>query len=376
MLTASDSGMGAPLGSLNAYTQTSLRLTRGSVPAGGCRRFEVTVHGRHGAPGEGYCHRAHSVATTTMISRRTLLKGGALASATAGALSYAAIDVASGAVSGDITPEHVTVRLPSLPAAFDGYRIGFLTDIHLGIWVPDEWVTESLELLKAERCNILVLGGDYIGIPDSKVWERLGIVRNQKFTGLTHRTACEKLFPAARSLVGQIPFPDGIIAVAGNHEHWNSSRIFLETFRSTPGFTLLRNEFFSISRGGSSLTLYGTDDFLTGIPYLPRPTSSNNQLPARCEILISHNPDLVAFGLMRDGERFRFDLSLCGHTHGGQIRIPGLGAATYQVAYTKFGAGLASEFGKQIYTSRGLGVVSVPFRIGCPPEVTVLELRG
>ena len=89
---------------------------------------------------------------------------------------------------------------------------------------------------------------------------------------------------------------------------------------------------------------------------------------------MSHNPDYIS-RLLEIQPEYHFDLALCGHTHGGQIRLPGMGAVMSQIQDPRFVAGLVNINGKQVYTSRGLGVVGLPFRYDCPPEVTVFTLK-
>jgi predicted MPP superfamily phosphohydrolase len=217
-------------------------------------------------------------------------------------------------------------------------------------------------------------------VPENPIWEKSGFVWNESFAGLSKQRVIAKIFSRMNELLRDYTFTDGILAVAGNHEHWNSTKAFLEVFKSSRFCKLLVNEWHSITRENISLDVFGADDFLTGIPHLPSARSSNgsnnsrDSAPKSCQILVSHNPDLVSYGLHRDGERFPFSLSLSGHTHGGQVRVPGIGALTYQVFDRRFGEGRVEMFGKHTYTSRGVGVVSVPFRLDCPPEVTLITL--
>ena len=337
-----------------------------------------------------------------MISRRSFLTALATSTTTL-SISQAAHSLVGGSTQalssqgltsirsghlGSLVTEHVSFSLKELPLAFDGYKIGFLSDLHLGIWMPEDFLVASLEVVKNARCDILVLGGDFIGVPENPWWEKSGFVWNEGFAGLSKDQVIPKIFSRMHEILGHFNFPDGIISVPGNHEHWNSTRAFLDVFRRSPVCRLLINEWISIERSGATLDFFGADDFLTGIPRLPTPPELDmkarsiprqagqpDQEPSRCNVLVSHNPDLVSFGLNRDGESFPFSLSVSGHTHGGQVRVPGLGALTYQVFDRRFGEGRVELFGKHTYTSRGVGVVSVPFRLDCPPEVTIITLK-
>ena len=274
-------------------------------------------------------------------------------------------------VAGEIVSEAIEVAIPGLPRAFDRYRIGFFTDIHLGIWVPDEWVAWGIEKLRAARPDMLVLGGDYILANDNPLWPMLGWIRNEAYAGMDSEDAVPRIFSsAAKILASHVP-PDGIVAVVGNHERWNSFELFHQAFREYPEIRVLVNDEIEVRRSEQSLYFFGVDDFLTGIP-LPLPPRTVEGRAAR--VLVSHNPDYIS-ELLRSGNA-DFQLALCGHTHGGQIRLPGLVSLTAPVEDQRFLAGLVQAEGRQVYTSRGLGVVGLPFRVNCPPEVTVIELRS
>jgi predicted MPP superfamily phosphohydrolase len=309
-----------------------------------------------------------------MLSRRSFLQGAGIVGvlSTAGLLS--ARDIITDSSTGAVQLEQVTIALKNLPHRFQGYKIGFISDLHLGIWVPERWITHAIETVQKAGAELLVLGGDYIGVPESRWWEEIGAVRNETYAGIPHKEVIPKIFQTVAKIVSGYSFTDGIFAVPGNHEHWNSTADFLKAFTSSVGFTLLINDVFTVRRGEDTLTFFGADDYLTGIPRLPHRSAIGTENEHNSNILVSHNPDHVSYGLRRDGALFPFSLSLSGHTHGGQVCIPGLGPITYQVNDRRFGSGLISLDGRHSYTSRGLGVVGVPFRIACPPEITILQL--
>ena len=305
-----------------------------------------------------------------LLSRRALLKGlalGAVGASAGGALWY---DVTSDSVTGDIRLEHVSVPVQDLPSAFDGYRLGFLTDIHYGMWIPDQWIHRSLELLSSAGAELLLLGGDFILVEDVSMWKTFGVVRNNEFIDLPGKVQSTALFERVDSILKAHHFPDGMLAVPGNHDHWNSTQALVEQIGRQSGAQLLINRYSAITRGEQRLTIFGVDDFLTGIPDLP-PTARKRASEAN--VVLSHNPDYIS-ALTRSPE-YSFDLALCGHTHGGQIRLPGLGAIASQVSDPRFISGMTEIDAGLVYTSRGMGVVGLPFRINCPPEVTLVQLH-
>ncbi len=313
-----------------------------------------------------------------MISRRSFMKG-AFATATAASLaSGLAVELSKNIVTGDIRFEQVTIALRGLPSAFEGYKIGLLSDIHLGVWMPTEWIEHSLNELTRERINLLVLGGDYIMLNDMPLWQLFGLTRNNAFQDLRPKAAASAIYNEIVRLVGQYHFPDGTIGVPGNHDHWNYSPIFERTFRNTPALRLLINETFTVTRGEQQLSFFGVDDYLTGIPSMP--PADFTTAPKGSRILISHNPDYISNLLAITTEAHPlnplFDFALCGHTHGGQVCLPGMTPVAVQIADKRFASGLYDISAEhKSYTSRGLGFVGVPFRVNCPPEVTVITLR-
>lgn len=301
-----------------------------------------------------------------MLSRRAFLQSALIASSGA-AVGATVYDLKDDGYTGSPVTEHLRIRIPTLPPAFDGYRIGFLTDIHLGMWVPHEWIHRALEVLRKADIDLLILGGDYVFVSDNPVWRYAHCIRNASYTGLSKIETTAKVFREIGEIFSQYTFRDGTIGVVGNHEHWNSLPLFTQTMRDFPKLRFLINDEVSISRQEQSLSVFGVDDFLTGIPTLPPPRTSS--IP---RILISHNPDYVA-NLLTDAPS-SFDFAMCGHTHGGQVRLPGIGGFIVQVQDPRFVQGLVMAGDAAVYTSRGLGVVGLPFRVNCPPEITIFEL--
>lgn len=305
-----------------------------------------------------------------MISRRQFIRSAVYGSAALGA-GLAFYDLKSEAYTSHFILEEASVPIQGLPPAFEGYRIGFLTDVHLGTWVPEAWIEQALQELKQRSINLLLLGGDYILVNESSIWDSLGIVRNQRFANLEKRVATEKIYTAFAECVSMFQCPDGILAVVGNHEHWNMLPVFENTMQRFPAIRVLRNQEVSITRGTQELVIFGVDDYLTGIPTTP----PSRELPDghAKRIILSHNPDYLTAIL--DEPQHEFSLALCGHTHGGQVIVPGLGPIAAQVVDRRFVSG-ACQAGENrlVYTSRGLGVVGLPFRINCPAEVTVFQL--
>jgi predicted MPP superfamily phosphohydrolase len=181
------------------------------------------------------------------------------------------------------------------------------------------------------------------------------------FAGKHYAEPCAEALALLRARVGTY-------AVLGNHDHYNSAGRITRALRHV-GITVLVDERERLERRGDKLWLVGVDDLAHGIPAdLPRLL---RDVPAdESRVTLAHNPEyLDVFA----GRGQHTDFMLSGHTHGGQIRFPLLGAP--HVIGQRYIMGLNSRGPMQIYTSRGIGTVGPPVRLNCPPEVALYTLR-
>jgi uncharacterized protein len=228
------------------------------------------------------------------------------------------------------------VTLSGLPPALVGLRIGFLTDLHRSATVSHDLVQAAVRLLMNERPDLIVLGGDYVTHGD------------RRFV----RPVADDLAPLSA--------PHGVFGVLGNHDDDRDMPAAL----AERGIEILRDV-------RTRLTVRGEALDLIGIRYWTRRLADLSQLArgaAPATVLLAHTParltEAAALGL---------PLMLSGHTHGGQVVLPGVGA----VAARNFPivAGHGHRENTSAYVSRGIGTVYVPIRVACPPEVAVLTLR-
>lgn len=266
------------------------------------------------------------------------------------------------------------IPLPSLPRPFDGFRIGFLTDVHLGMFLPHEWVTAALRLLTSSGIDLLLLGGDYVWVPDEWHHQALFTPRNPRFVGVAPELLPTLVFNDLAELI--LPFvpSSGACAVLGNHDWWVGPRECAQAFVGR-GIRVLINSSVDVKRDNAVLTIVGVDDYWNGVPRLPL-LPPRSQLPSgeqAARLLITHNPDFLTAAI--ESPSFDFDLTVAGHTHGGQMKFPMVGALQLGIRDLRFGEGLLQLPQGFFYTSRGLGFVEIPYRINCPPEVTIFTLR-
>jgi predicted MPP superfamily phosphohydrolase len=228
---------------------------------------------------------------------------------------------------------HVT----GLPGTLDGLRIGLITDIHASRAVPDEDIRTAVRLLADARPDLVVLGGDYVTDQD------------------THRAV-----PAAEMLSPLAYAPHGSFAVLGNHD---DDRV-VPAALAARGFEVLKDARTRLRIRGESVDLAGLRFWTRRLPEVTRVLQGTGPTT----FLLAHDPRRL-----REAASLDVQLVLSGHTHGGQVVLPGVGA----VAARRFPvvAGEARDRNCTLYVSRGVGTVVAPVRINCPPEVSVLVLR-
>ena len=239
---------------------------------------------------------------------------------------------------------HLEVTRQAVPVSgftegLSGLRIGFLSDLHRSDTVSHAMANTAVQALLAEDPDLIVLGGDYV------TW---GGGRARAF-----------VTPAAEALA-PLRARHGVFAVLGNHDDDHDMPMAL----TRNGFTVLRDARTRIDVRGESLDIAGIRFWTrkaVDIARVIRGSSSNL-------ILLAHNP-----ARLPEATSLAVPLMLSGHTHGGQIVLPGLGA----IAAREFPVveGLARRESTSVFVSRGVGTVYLPIRLNCPPEVAVLTLE-
>jgi predicted MPP superfamily phosphohydrolase len=267
------------------------------------------------------------------MTRRAVLKGlvatGAGAGAGVGSYGYVLERHAL-----EVTRE--TVPVAGLSPALAGLRIGLLTDVHRSYWVSHDDVAHAAALLMAERPDLIVLGGDYV------TWGDRDYVR-----------------PSAEGLQ-TLAAPHGVFGILGNHDDDHDMPAAL----AAHGVEMLKDARTRVTIRGEALDLIGVRFWTkrsADIAALARGATGT-------VILLAHDPRRLVEASAHD-----IPLVLSGHTHGGQVVLPLVGA----IAASKFPvvAGIARLGRTVIFVSRGVGTVYVPVRVNCPPEVAVLTLQ-
>lgn len=242
-----------------------------------------------------------------------------------------------------LEPELVELelRFAQLPLAFDGYRILHISDPHLDI-LP-ELAPITRDMLEGCRVDLLAVTGDVLGVHHAPV------------------TAAARLLAVALESVN---VRDKRLAILGNHDP-SEMVAALEGI----GFRVLTNEFLYLERGGESVAVIGLDD--VHCFYTPAADTALIGGDGAFRIALVHSPEMADHAAEAG-----IALYLCGHTHGGQICLPGGRPLLTSLRSCRYAAsGLWRRGPTRGYTSRGLGSSWPPLRRNCPSEITVITLR-
>lgn len=240
-----------------------------------------------------------------------------------------------------LTIERREIFLRRLPGNLDGFRVVQLSDLHLGPLTSGDQLRRAIEVANNLNPDIIALTGDYI----------------------SH----ERQYAApCAEIVGRLRARCGVYAVLGNHDHWTDAALITDLFRAE-GIKVLINEGMRFEKNGASFWLAGVDDTMVGLEDLPLALAGARH--DEMKLLLAHNPIIL-----RRAARAGVDLVLSGHTHGGQVTIRSEKSASGRPR-RRLLRGLGRQSETQIYVTRGLGTVVLPIRYGCPPEVSLLELR-
>jgi hypothetical protein len=173
---------------------------------------------------------------------------------------------------------------------------------------------------------------------------------------------CAEILSSLKARIGKF-------AVLGNHDHYSSAGRMTRALRQA-GLTVLVDEKESLEKRGEKLWLFGVDDLLEGDTDLVK---LYRDCPAdEMRLTLAHNPDFLDKYIETQQHT---DFMLSGHTHGGQIRLPLLGAPHMKLLGHEYVMGLVQKGAMQLYTTRGIGTVGLPVRFLCPPEIVLYTLR-
>jgi len=285
-----------------------------------------------------------------LLTRRKFLYSGALAAAGA-----AAIGADGYFESAHPELKEIEILLPRLPEAFDGFRIAQLSDFHYENRLAAVPIRKAIELVNNRRPDLIVLTGDFVTVPVLDLHRR------------TASRAARYAEPCAR-LLRQLRAAEGSFAVLGNHDA-ASDAMKVTSELAAHGIPVLRNRSIPIERGNARFWLAGIDDVLEGAADLDATVAG---VPAgETIVLLAHEPDFADTVATKP-----VDLQLSGHSHGGQIWIPGIGAPWLPPLGRKYPRGIYQFGNLTLYTNIGIGTIRAPIRLNAPPEISLITLRS
>lgn len=248
------------------------------------------------------------------------------------------------------------ISLPNLPVAFHGFRILQLSDLHIGPFMTGAEIRKVVEISNRAKPDLIALTGDFV------TWD------------------ASTQYAVVDALSG-LTAPYGVWGCLGNHEIWTHTEASITALFAARGFRMLRQQSAMVFQGRDFINLIGVDyqtrrsfgrqragfvrQYLEGVQSLMMPGATN--------ILFSHNPN--TFDRAAD---LGIDLSLAGHTHGGQVSLEFVDAdISPSRLITPYVEGWFRRGRGQLYVNRGIGTIGLPMRIGAPPEITIYHLaRG
>ena len=238
--------------------------------------------------------------------------------------------------------ERQEIYLRRLPAKLNGLRVVHLSDLHYGPLVNPQHLERAVKVANDLQPDLIALTGDYIS------------------QDRAYAAPCAEV-------VGKLRARHGVYAVLGNHDHWTDAALIADLFRAE-GIRVLINEGSRMDLRSESFWLAGVDDTMVGLEDLSLALAGarHNEL----KLLLAHNPTIL-----RRAARAGVDLVLSGHTHGGQVAWRSERSRSGRPRRRML-RGLGRRGNTQIYVTRGLGTVVLPIRYGCPPEISVLDLRS
>jgi predicted MPP superfamily phosphohydrolase len=236
------------------------------------------------------------------------------------------------------------VPIRGLPAALDGYRIAQLSDVHCGSYTPVSRVQRWVERINALEVDLVAVTGDLI-------------------------TSGNTYVRAVAHALGALSARDGVFACMGNHDYFTDGESMVDALEAR-GLVVLRNAGLLVEREGAQLYVAGVDDTWTGRADVAR--ALRERPPGTSTLLLAHDPNLFPHAVEHG-----VHLTLSGHTHGGQLAVPGL-ARRFNLArlITRFTNGIYQIGDSMLYVSRGAGTTGPPIRLGAPAEIAILTLRA
>jgi predicted MPP superfamily phosphohydrolase len=258
----------------------------------------------------------------------------------------------------NLSIEPVNLVFPNLPPAFNDFKIVLISDLHASFWVGEGYLSHVVNKVNQLEKDLVVITGDIITGAVNDFWKRWLPVSNSDYTAMVTRVL-DRLNTGNK------------LAVLGNHDQWDgleTEKRLVEKLEEI-GIPTLRNTSIKITRGKEAIYMAGIDD----VWFTSNLASALRKIPTEAfRVLLSHSPDIMS----EVNKEMHIDLTLCGHTHGGQVAIPYLSHHFLPIDNPqRYMAGLVKESYGYTYVNRGIGTLVFPFRLRAPPEITDIRLN-
>lgn len=247
-----------------------------------------------------------------------------------------------------LVARHVNLEIRHWPASLDGIKIVAVSDVHAGApYITPEYLDELVGLINREQPDLVVLLGDFV---------IQGVIGGR--------------FIAPESIASHLSHVHarlGVYAVLGNHDNWYGSAVVTAALTRV-GIRVLSDSVVRLDLRGGGFWLAGLQDFVSARPSIDGTLSQvSDESPV---IVITHSPDVFPW------IPARVSLTLAGHTHGGQVNLPGLGALIVPSRYgQRYASGHIRESDRDLYVTTGIGTSIIPVRFRVTPEIVALNLR-
>jgi len=289
--------------------------------------------------------------------------GHAVASAPVGVAYYWLVNAGFATIAGtlvwgytfgsrELTVTDLRVPVRALPAAFDGFRLVHLSDLHLGTHLDTDELATHVERVNALAPDLICITGDLVDRAET----------------------CATAFPVLARLRAR----HGVVVTLGNHDFAAGADAVTRALRRLTPFTVLRDARHDVARDGAVLALAGVDDlgldWARGVPEHPAlPDLARAVTDGAPLVVLSHRPDCFA-----QAARLGADLVLSGHTHGGQLALPFPRGRQRNLAQfiTRFNRGVYRDGDATLYVNRGLGFTAQRIRLFTPREIACITLTA
>jgi predicted MPP superfamily phosphohydrolase len=236
----------------------------------------------------------------------------------------------------------IELAIPGLPRAFDGYRIAQISDLHIGSFDPKSQGLRWAKLTNAQNADLTVVTGDLV-------------------------TSGTEFYEDASDVLAALRARDGVFVSMGNHDQWDNAKF--TSILEQRNVSVLKNESRVIRRNDAAINVAALDDAYTGRANMA--LTLERRTPELVTILLAHYPSFFDAAAAANVQ-----LTLAGHTHGGQLGIPFFGDRfNISTLRGEHARGVYRKSDSALYVNAGLGTTGPPMRIGVPPEIAVIVLR-